>query len=261
MAGRRPESPPMPEQALQSLPPWYTLTAATGICLSLAAWVFMIRRGVGGHRTDPRLPLIYGCALLGAIIGAKLSFLLAEAWNQPFSFEMLLSGKSITGALLVGYIAVEWAKRYLEYQSTTGDLFAWAVPIGVGVGRVGCILQGCCQGVICDAAVWTVSTTDTHGHTLHRWPAAQMELAFQCLFLIWGALATRCGWCQTNRFHVYLMAYGLFRFAHEWARDDARLVGPVSGYHLFAAALFLVGLIRFRARAKTSISTASPLRS
>jgi hypothetical protein len=124
----------MPEQALQSLPPWYTITAAAGICLSLAAWVFMIRRGVGGHRTDPRLPLIYGCALLGAIIGAKLSFLLAEAWNQPFSFEMLLSGKSITGALLVGYIAVEWAKRYLEYQSTTGDLFAWAVPIGVGVG-------------------------------------------------------------------------------------------------------------------------------
>jgi phosphatidylglycerol:prolipoprotein diacylglycerol transferase len=250
----------MPEQALQSLPPWYTLTAAAGICLSLAAWVFMIRRGVGGHRTDPRLPLIYGCALLGAIIGAKLSFLLAEAWNQPFSFEVLLSGKSITGALLLGYIAVEWAKRYLHYESTTGDLFAFAVPVGIGIGRIGCILQGCCQGVVCQTQhMWTISTTDAAGHITHRWPAAHLELAFQCLFLLWMVPATRLNWCRTNRFHVYLMAYGLFRFANEWMRDDARFLGPLSVYHLFAAAIFVLGLMRYISRAQRLNHTAPTL--
>jgi prolipoprotein diacylglyceryltransferase len=71
--------------------------------------------------------------------------------------------------------------------------------------------------------------------------------------------ATRLNWCRTNRFHVYLMAYGLFRFANEWMRDDARFLGPLSVYHLFAAAIFVLGLMRYISRAQRLNHTAPTL--
>jgi prolipoprotein diacylglyceryltransferase len=37
------------------------------------------------------------------------------------------------------------------------------------------------------------------------------------------------------------MAYGAFRFAHEFLRDDARWAGPVGGYHVIALAMIAVG--------------------
>jgi phosphatidylglycerol:prolipoprotein diacylglycerol transferase len=226
---------------LSGYPMWYTLTAGAGVCISAAVWAWMIRRGVGGKRTDPRLALLYGSALVGAILGAKLSFLAAEGWTGHLTLAGLVTGKSITGALLCGYGAVEWAKRYLGYKSTTGDLFALIVPIGIGIGRVGCILQGCCNGVVCDSrAILAVSHVE-NGQVVARWPAAQVELAFQAAFLVWAFVATIRGWCRTNRFHVYLITYGAFRFGHEFMRDDARVAGSWTVYHAFAAAIFALG--------------------
>ena len=37
------------------------------------------------------------------------------------------------------------------------------------------------------------------------------------------------------------MAYGVFRFAHEFVRDTPRVLGPLSGYHLASAALVMLG--------------------
>jgi len=78
-----------------------------------------------------------------------------------------------------------------------------------------------------------------------RWPAAWMELLFNAAFLGWVVLATASRWTPGNRFHVYLIAYGAFRFAHEFARDNAIMIHPFTGYHVIALAIVGFGCVRF----------------
>src|SRR5258706_125458 len=146
-----------------------------GIFVSIALWSRVARR-------DSRLVLIYIAALAGAFLGAKLVYLGAEGWlhwHDANRWLILATGKSITGALLGGYAAVEIAKRTLGYTSATGDWFALIAPVGIMLGRVGCVLHGCCLGRACEASWFTMN--DAHG--VARWPAALVELIFNAVML------------------------------------------------------------------------------
>jgi phosphatidylglycerol:prolipoprotein diacylglycerol transferase len=52
----------------------------------------------------------------------------------------------------------------------------------------------------------------------------------------------------SQHFHIYLMAYGVFRFAHEFLRATPRILGPISGYQLAALAVAVLGLLGFLLR-------------
>ena len=56
------------------------------------------------------------------------------------------------GALLGGYAGVEIAKKAIGYSAPTGDWFAIVAPVGIALGRVGCLRHGCCTGVVCSPA-------------------------------------------------------------------------------------------------------------
>ncbi len=222
----------------------YIALAVAGIAVSALIWTRAIRR-------DPRLALIYLVALAGALLGAKGVYFLAEGWmdlSQPDWVPRLLAGKTLLGGLLFGYIAVELAKRFLGYHQPTGDWFALTVPLSLMLGRLGCWFQGCCPGTILPPAWYTV--TDSAGAS--RWPAVPVELGFNAvawvvlLFLNWRRTFPGQG------FHLYLMAYGAFRFAHEFLRDTPRLSGSFSGYHWTAVAVFGLGALGYRRRALES---------
>lgn len=223
----------------------YTVLMGVGIFVSALLWWRWQRR-----EGDSRLKWIYSSGLLGALAGAKLSFLIAEGWLYYDNALALWSGRSITGGLLGGYLGVELAKKGLGYRSTTGDRFAILVPISIGLGRIGCLFEGCCLGIECDPHWWTV----TDAHLVDRWPAPWVEVGFNGLFLVWVLVATRQNWASSNRFHAYLIAYGGFRFFHEFLRENVRVAGPFSGYH--AITLFMVGfaLVRYRSRRSTAPS-------
>src|SRR6202166_267483 len=124
-----------------------------GIVVSLLFWSRWARR-------DERLVLIYIAALAGASLGAKLVYLAAEGWlhwHDPDRWVILATGKSITGALLGGYAAVELAKHLLKYKGTTGDWFAIIAPLGIMFGRVGCMIHGCCLGKVCESHWYTIN--------------------------------------------------------------------------------------------------------
>ncbi len=221
-------------------PVWYAAAAIAGVILS--AWVWS--RILGRRHADGRLTIIYFAAIVGAIVGAKVAFLFAEGWNFRDDWMVLLTGRSVTGALLGGYLGVEWAKRALQYQSATGDFFAIVAPLSLAIGRLGCLANGCCLGRPCESAWWTMS--DAAG--VERWPAVPVELLFNVAFAAWAMLAWRRGWLPGNRFHVYLMAYGTFRFAHEFLRNERPMIGPLTGYHIIALVIAVVGLVMFLRR-------------
>lgn len=231
--------------------PVYALTTLAGIAITALLWRRLSR--ADGRTPDPRLLAIYGGALAGAYLGAKLAFLIAEGWAMRDNWLALLSGHSVTGALLGGVAGVELAKSLTGYREGTGDLFAVTAPLAFALGRVGCIFAGCCQGVECEPAWWTLA--DAHGHA--RWPAAPAELAFNLLFWCWAMAAWRFGWQRGQRFNLYLIAYGCFRFAHEFVRDDARWFGAFGGYHLVALAIAGTGAWMYLQRRAHSAAAAT----
>ena len=211
-----------------------------GIFVSIALWSRVAKR-------DSRLVLIYIAALAGAFLGAKLVYLAAEGWlhwHDENRWLILATGKSITGALLGGYAGVEIAKRLLGYRGVTGDWFALIAPLGIMLGRIGCVLHGCCLGVVCEPAWFRVN--DASG--VARWPAAQVEFLFNAVALVVLAVLKWRRLMPGQLFHLYLIAYGLFRFAHEFARVTPQILGPISGYQIAALALVVLGCVRFRQR-------------
>ena len=192
------------------------------------------------------IPIYFG-GLGGAFLGAKFVYLAAEGWmhwHDADRWWQFAAGKSIVGALLGGYAGVEIVKARLGYRRITGDWFAVMVPIPIILGRVGCTFQGCCPGRACEPAWYTMA--DAAG--IARWPTAPVELVFNALMLGIVLVLRHRQTLVGQHFHVYLMAYGLFRFAHEFVRDTPKLAGSISGYQIAALGVALLGGIQFARR-------------
>jgi phosphatidylglycerol:prolipoprotein diacylglycerol transferase len=216
----------------------YRLLLLAGIVVSLAIW---IRLG----RKESRLVSVYFGALLGAFTGAKLVYLAAEGWmfwDSPQRWLIWATGKTILGALLGGYAGVEIAKVFAGYTAPTGDLFALVAPVGIIFGRIGCFLHGCCLGQpVCQKAWWTLE--DPQGTP--RWPAVPAEIVFNLITLVIFLTIRRSERLRGQLFHVYLVAYGVFRFLHEMVRDTPRMFLGISGYQIAALACIGLGLWGF----------------
>jgi phosphatidylglycerol:prolipoprotein diacylglycerol transferase len=230
----------------------YTWLLLAGIVVSLVFW----RRRA---RDDKRLVFIYGAALVGAFFGAKLVYLAAEGWQHlgaPDMWLQLAAGKSILGALLGGYAFVELAKWQLGYRKTTGDDFALIAPISITLGRIGCLLHGCCLGVTCQPAWYALR--DSAG--VLRWPAVPVEIGFNLVAFAGFLLLRRWRLLPGQHFHLYLMGYGVFRFAHEFLRATPRIAGPLSGYQFASLAVALFGAVCFyRRRTSRPVAPAGPV--
>lgn len=235
-------------------PSAYGALMLMGLFISLFFWRRIAKR-------DERLLPIYLGAVCGAFLGAKVVYLLAEGWlfwSKDNWWQYWLTGKTILGALLGGYLSVEFVKSMVGYRQPTGDWFATIVPVGIILGRFGCWSHGCCGGVACSATWYTV--TDAAG--VVRWPSVQVEILFNvAMIVLFSVLRSRKA-MTGQHFHLYLIAYGLFRFGHEFLRDTPRLFWGITGYQVAALAVAGLGLWGFSKRQKTkaqNIPDASPL--
>ncbi|MEO6034325.1 MAG: prolipoprotein diacylglyceryl transferase family protein [Verrucomicrobiota bacterium] len=211
-----------------------------GIIVSIVIWSRMAKR-------DERWLFIYIFALVGAFLGAKIVYILAEGWlhfGAPDMWLQLATGKTILGALLGGYAAVEIAKKLLGYGQATGDRFALIAPIGIIFGRVGCLLHGCCRGVICTPS-WH-SITDQNGEP--RWPAVPLEILFNLAAILSFFFLRKRKKLPGQHFHLYLIAYGIFRFGHEIFRATPKFLGLFSGYQIAAVFVAALGMVGFAKR-------------
>lgn len=236
--------------------PWYMILMAMG--LGFSAWVWS-----GRFKSKPEMVIVYAAGLLGALLGAKLGYVVCELYTHVGDsdfWQQALVGRTILGALLGGYLGVEIGKKLAGYTEPTGDVFALAVPIGIALGRVGCLLHGCCQGIVCrEAWWWTAAGPDG----LPRWPAPMIEFTFNIIAALVLLILYRKQyiWARGQLFHFYLIAYALFRIIHEPMRDTPRLPGGISGglfggvstYQVLAAVVLLFAYWRLRVRQQRSI--------
>jgi phosphatidylglycerol:prolipoprotein diacylglycerol transferase len=87
-----------------------------------------------------------------------------------------VGGKTIVGALAFGLIAVELMKRFIGLRTSTGDLYAIPLALGIALGRIGCFLTG-----LSDNTCGTPTTLPwgiNFGDGIPRHPTQLYEIAF-----------------------------------------------------------------------------------
>lgn len=228
----------------------YAMLMMTGI---LVGAVFWYRRAQG--RSE--LLLVYLGALVGGFAGAKIAYLLAEGWADWQRPDMLLrwaTGKSVLGGLLGAYAGVEVTKHFTGHKQSTGDAFAVVVPVGILLGRLGCYLNGCCLG---KPMTGVFAFRDVNG--LARWPAPAVEGAFQVVMLVAILVLQRRGLLRDRLFFLYLTAYGVFRFLHEFVRDTPELAAGWSGYQFIALGMAVLGAFMLWRRTKQRLASETPM--
>jgi len=212
----------------------YSALVVASLALGLVFWLRLSRR-------DGSTVGLYVAALAGAFLGAKLVFLVCEGWESwgaSDQWRQWATGKSILGALIGGYLAVEGIKGVAGIRTITGDWFASFVPLTIAVGRLGCLSQGCCPG-------------RQVGFAGFAWPAVPVEFAFNIAAAVIFWIMRRRHILPGQHFHLFMMAYGVFRFVHEPLRQTPKFGGVWSLYQIFALALFGLGFFGFWERRKS----------
>mgnify|MGYP001227135695 CR=1 FL=1 len=188
------------------------------------------RAGLNGQRVMDLGILI----IISALVGAKLMLFLVEFdrfTSDPAQLLVLLkSGGVYYGGLLLAVPVAWW--YIFNYQLpfwTTCDLFAPGAALGQAVGRMGCLLAGCCYGQTTEVP-WGITFTNTLAaanvgtpldkalHPTQLYEAAAMLLVLGLLLAgerRWKPFAGRSFW-------TYLLLYGSARFIIEFYRGDPR---------------------------------------
>jgi phosphatidylglycerol:prolipoprotein diacylglycerol transferase len=172
--------------------------------------------------------------IISALAGAKLLLLAVDyrqfSGNPRDLLGLLRSGGVFYGGLIAAVtVAFLYMRRYKMPLWTTTDVFAPGIALGHIVGRLGCLLAGCCFGRPTTVA-WGITFTDPAaaanvgtplGIPLH--PTQLYEAGAEGLILLFLLALERRGRSFPGRtFWSYLLLYGATRFVIEFYRGDSR---------------------------------------
>jgi phosphatidylglycerol:prolipoprotein diacylglycerol transferase len=172
--------------------------------------------------------------IISALVGAKLLLLVVD--YRPFLanprtiVDLLRSGGVFYGGLIAAVtVALAYIWRHRMPMWTTTDVFAPGIALGHVVGRLGCLLAGCCFGRP-TSVPWAISFHDPNafatsgtplGVSLH--PTQLYEAGAEALILVFLLAFERRGRPFPGRtFWSYMLLYGISRFIIEFYRGDPR---------------------------------------
>jgi prolipoprotein diacylglyceryltransferase len=197
---------------------------AYSLFMILAAAVFLLaRRLFPGSAPLAALPwrtrwALLLAAFIGGALGAKLPFVFSSGDGFFTDTTWLADGKTITTGLIGAYLGVEITKWVLGIRVKTGDSFALPLALALAIGRWGCFFNGCCYGVP-TLLPWGVYF-QVHGEMVRSHPTQIYESLFHLIMA--GVLLhiIHHGTFRYQRLKLYLIAYGIFRFATEFIRPE-----------------------------------------
>jgi phosphatidylglycerol:prolipoprotein diacylglycerol transferase len=182
-------------------------------------------------------------AFIGGGLGAKLPFALADPAGWLDGSAWLSDGKTVVAGLIGAYLAVEAAKWFLDIRIKTGDTFALPLALALAVGRWGCFCNGCCYGTPTNLpwGVWFRVPDATGWHWVKCHPTQVYESIFHLgmAVVLWELM--RRGLLVRQRLKLYLISYGVYRFATEYIRPEPAWWLGLTFYQWAALAL-AVGL-------------------
>lgn len=226
----------------------YGVLLATAYIVGLQ---FALRRADRAGLSGQRVMDLGIFVIISALIGAKLMLFLLDIdrfTSDPAQLMVLLkSGGVFYGGLLLAVPVAWWyIRRHALPLWSTCDLFAPGIALGHSIGRMGCLLAGCCYGSA-TGVPWGITFTSTLaaanvgtplGVAIH--PTQVYEAVAELLvlgLLLWGERRWRPFPGRT--FWTYLLLYPIARIIIEFYRGDPR--GMV--FDVIPTSQFLSGLI------------------
>jgi phosphatidylglycerol:prolipoprotein diacylglycerol transferase len=172
--------------------------------------------------------------IIAALVGAKALLFVVEFNHFTSSWEefttLLRSGGVFYGGLIAAIVVCIWQLRKHRLPLwKSGDLFAPGIALGYMVGRLGCLMAGCCYGRPTTVA-WAVTFTDPAANfnvgtplnvPLH--PTQLYESAAGLIILLtvlW--IEKRPGQFAGRTFWSFAFLYAVLRFIIEFFRGDDR---------------------------------------
>ena len=231
------------------IPAYGVLLAAAVI---VALWTVR-RRGDRAGMDGARLVDFGLWLVIWALLGAKLLLILVELPRYLANPGEILGTVRAGGVFFGGFLAaivaaVVLLRRYKLPALPTFDVIAPSLALGHAIGRIGCLMAGCCWGGSCSLP-WAVTYTNpiaaenlgTPLHVpLHPFPVYSSIFNFG-LYLALAAMYKRRP-APGRVFATYLVLYGIGRFLLESTRGDVAR-GFVLGGALSTSQLISLGLV------------------
>jgi phosphatidylglycerol:prolipoprotein diacylglycerol transferase len=227
---------------------WYGLMYLVGF---LGFWWLGKRRA---RRADsPVSPeqvgdmLFYGA--LGVVLGGRIGYVLF--YNFPafvddplMLFRVWQGGMSFHGGLL-GVLLVAWlvGRKYDVGFWRITDFVAPMIPIGLGAGRIGNFLNGELWGRVTDLP-WAMAFPGAGPDPRHPSQLYQALLEGLAMFVILWAFSSRPRPLRAVS-GLFLILYGLFRFAVEFVREPDAHLGFIAFGWLTMGQLLTLPMILF----------------
>ena len=186
---------------------------------------------------ETMLTILCGC-MIGALIGSFLFNLILFGHKELLTkiYNYNFTGMSVIGGISGGFIGVELTKKYVGYNEYTGDLFVFPILFGHTIGRIGCLLGGCCFGTICKLPFGVVypqnspayfhhinqgyiTINDAVSMSVH--PTQIYEILFNILMIVLLFQYRSRINIKGLLFRIYLISYCSFRFFEEFVRADS----------------------------------------
>lgn len=229
---------------LFELPGWgplngYGTLILLGGLLAMPGLYWELRtRGLGRGHPGSMLIDLYLVLIFGAAIGGRVLHVLTAPGSyleQPSRLLALdATGFVFFGSMLAIIGGFAWlARRYDGTFSQVCDAGATWMPLGHALGRVGCLLAGCCWGAPTDVPwalefgpesvaymIGEVPHAGAHTVALHPtqlYEAIGLLVLFAVLLLVRRARGIETPWRQASR---YALGYGLLRLLVEVFRGD-----------------------------------------
>ncbi|MFN2446556.1 MAG: prolipoprotein diacylglyceryl transferase [Vicinamibacterales bacterium] len=217
-------------------------------------WMATVRAKAAGLDSTKVLDLGIW-VIIAALIGAKALLFFVDFRHFTSSWQefttLLRSGGVFYGGLIAAVVACIYLLRKHRlplWQS--GDLFAPGIALGYMIGRLGCLMAGCCYGKPADVA-WAVTFTDPVANmnvgtplnvALH--PTQLYESAAGLIILLTLLALERNGRRFAGRtFWMFVLLYSVSRFVIEFFRgDDRGMVGMFSTSQVISLVLFPLSL-------------------
>jgi phosphatidylglycerol:prolipoprotein diacylglycerol transferase len=212
---------------------------------------------------DPARVMDLGIYLIiAALVGAKL-MLIATDFRYFMShpgelLSLVRAGGVFYGGLIGAFLVGLWlVRRYKLPVWKTADMYAPGIALGHVIGRMGCLMAGCCYGRPTDGT-WGLTFTSPIaaenagtplGTPLH--PTQLYDAGAELIILIVLLVFERRGRPFPGRtFWLYILLYAISRYIVEIYRGDPR--GSVFGFStsqfvsLITLPIALVMLARLR---------------
>ena len=227
--------------------PTYGVLLVTAL---ITALYLVVRRGRREGLDSGRLLDFSTWLIVVGIVGAKALMVLTDwryFWQYPgelMSWSTLRAGGVFYGGVIAGSIFALWYVRVHDLPvGKTFDVYAPAIALGLGIGRLGCFAAGCDYGKP-TASFLGVVFTNPFSHEVAGTPLGiplHPTQLYEALatFVIFGILV----WCYRYKsydgqiFLLYLALYAGARFFIEFLRGDEDR-GFVFG-HLLSTSQFI----------------------